>query len=136
MHTGSVARFVVGSGIERIDATTKASGPLAAPGTRVLSSGNRWGSIRAQYVETPATEWPEGYCRHNVINALIGEGCLGESWWPGKRRMTWRLPANSVFILPAQMPTRQTNYAPTEGINVEVLPGMLGPLAESFELRP
>ena len=57
----------MGSRIERIDAATKARGPLAAPGTRIVSSGNRWGSIRAQHVHTPATEWPEGYLRHNVI---------------------------------------------------------------------
>jgi AraC family transcriptional regulator len=74
--------------------------------------------------------------RHNVISALIGEGGLGESWWPGKRRATWRLPPNSVFILPAQMPTRQTNFAPTEGMNVEILPEMLGASAERLELRP
>ncbi len=128
------------SGIERVDLASQRSRSLAAPGTRVLCSGDRWGGIRVQHVHSPAAEWREYYVRHNVISVLVGNGCLAETWLPGKPLTTWRLPPNSVFVLPAWMPVKHTNFASTEGIQVEIMPETLaatrGAWGKPVELRP
>jgi AraC family transcriptional regulator len=112
------------SHIDRIDVATQSRVPLAPAGTSVLCSGDRWSGIRVQHVHTPAAEWPEFYLPNNVVSALIGEGCLAETWYPGRTLTTWRLPSNSVFVAPARMPIKQMKVAATEGVHVELLPEM------------
>jgi AraC family transcriptional regulator len=129
----------LGSLIERIDLASRSRKPLAPRGSRVVCSGDRWGGIRVQQVHSPAAEWPEYYVPHHVISALVGDGCLAETWYPGIRPKTLRLPPNTVFVLPARMPVKHVNFGPTQGVQVEILPEMLdaarGQSEKRLELR-
>lgn len=125
MRTASSSEVVLGSAIERIDLASQSRQRLAARGARVVCSGDRWGGIRVQHVHSPAAEWPEYYVPHDVISALVGDGCLAETWYPGIRPRTLRLPPNTVFVLPAGMPVKHVNFGPTEGVQAEILPAML-----------
>jgi len=139
VRRASSSEGVLGSLIERIDLASQSRQPLAARGARVVCSGDRWGGVRVQHVYSPAAEWPECHVPHDVITALVGDGCLAETWYPGMRPRTLRLPPNTVFVLPARMPVKHINFGPTEYVDVEILPEMLdaarGQSGKRLELR-
>ena len=125
--------------IECVEVATGEHRPLSAPGSEVLGAAE-CGGIRVEHLQAPQSEWPESYLRNDVIAIHLSDACPVEIWCAGTPQTRLHIPRNAISILPARMPFRCRNFAPTEAFVVEFTPDFVAAADRAcerrFELQP